>query len=111
MAKTREELVGKRFLSVSGSSKLKLSKITDWDWRAGVIRACTHTDSKNHDLQVRVRMCMCTYVCVRDVLALCLAVLGGGQRGGLRSILLLILFLFHVIYLFIFMFFYAFIYL
>ena len=57
MAKTREELVGKRFLSVGGGgNKLKLSKITEWDWRAGVIRACTHTDSKHHDLQVRERV-------------------------------------------------------
>lgn len=52
MAKIREEIVGKRFLCVTGSSKLKLSKINEWDWRAGVIRACTHTDSKHHDLQV-----------------------------------------------------------
>lgn len=53
MAKTREEIVGKRFLCVSGSSKLKLSKINEWDWRAGVIRACSHNDSKHQDLQVR----------------------------------------------------------
>ncbi|XP_069993330.1 probable JmjC domain-containing histone demethylation protein 2C [Penaeus vannamei] len=54
MAKIREEIVGKRFLSVSSGSKLKLSKINEWDWRAGVIRACTHTDSKHPDLQVLV---------------------------------------------------------
>ena len=53
MAKVRDEIVGKRFLSVSGGgSKLKLCKITEWDWRAGVIRACTHRDFRNTDLQV-----------------------------------------------------------
>ena len=52
MAKIRDEVVGKRFLSVSGASKLKLSKISEWDWRAGIIRACSHTDSKHSDLQV-----------------------------------------------------------
>lgn len=53
MAKIRDEVVGKRFLSVSGGSKLKLSKICEWDWRAGIVRACTHTDAKHPDLQVR----------------------------------------------------------
>lgn len=54
MAKIRDEVVGKRFLSVSGGSKLKLSKIREWDWRAGIVRACTHTDAKHPDLQVRI---------------------------------------------------------
>ena len=52
MAKVRDEIVGKRFLSVTSSSKLKLSKITEWDWRAGVIRACTHRNVTHKDLQV-----------------------------------------------------------
>lgn len=50
--KYREEIVGKRFLSVSGFTKLKLGKITEWGWRAGVIRAASHKDNKHKDLQV-----------------------------------------------------------
>lgn len=51
--KHREELVGKRFLSVSGGlNKLKLNKISDWGWRAGVIRASSHRDNKHPELQV-----------------------------------------------------------
>ncbi|RZF44566.1 hypothetical protein LSTR_LSTR001324 [Laodelphax striatellus] len=52
--KYRDEVVGKRFLSVSASSKLKLSKISEWGWKAGVIRAATHKDNTNKDLQVLV---------------------------------------------------------
>lgn len=51
--KYREEIVGKRFLSVSGFTKLKLGKIGEWGWRAGVIRAASHKDSSHPDLQVR----------------------------------------------------------
>lgn len=51
--KFRDEVVGKRFLSVSGNSKLKLSKISEWGWKAGVIRAATHKDNSNKDLQVK----------------------------------------------------------
>lgn len=51
--KCREELVGKRFLSVSGLNKPKsTAKIHDWGWRSGVIRAASHRDNKNQDLQV-----------------------------------------------------------
>lgn len=50
--KYRDEIVGKRFLSVSGFTKLKLSKISEWGWRAGVIRAASHKDNTNRDLQV-----------------------------------------------------------
>lgn len=50
--KCREEIVGKRFLSVSGFTKLKLGKICEWGWRAGVIRAATHRDNNNKELQV-----------------------------------------------------------
>ncbi len=35
----RDELVGKRFLCVSGPGKLKISKISEWNWQAGIIRA------------------------------------------------------------------------
>lgn len=50
--KCREEIVGKRFLSVSGFSKLKSGKISEWGWRSGVVRAATHRDNTNQDLQV-----------------------------------------------------------
>ncbi|KYN23307.1 hypothetical protein ALC57_04180 [Trachymyrmex cornetzi] len=49
--KFREEIVGKRFLSVSGFTKLKVNKISEWGWRAGVIRAASHRDNGCHDLQ------------------------------------------------------------
>ncbi|XP_015112860.1 probable JmjC domain-containing histone demethylation protein 2C isoform X3 [Diachasma alloeum] len=52
--KFREEIVGKRFLSVSGFSKLKVNKISEWGWRAGVIRAASHRDNNCPDLQVLV---------------------------------------------------------
>jgi hypothetical protein len=45
-------LVGRRFLCVSGRTPLKLSKLYDWDWRAGWIRAATSTDIKDEELQV-----------------------------------------------------------
>ena len=48
----REEIVGKRFLSVSGFVKLKQNKISEWGWRAGVIRASSHRDNNNPELQV-----------------------------------------------------------
>lgn len=54
MFKFREELVGKRFLSVSGGSgRLRLNKISDWGWRTGVIRASTHEDCHDCELQVK----------------------------------------------------------
>ncbi|XP_025837473.1 probable JmjC domain-containing histone demethylation protein 2C [Agrilus planipennis] len=52
--KCREEVVGKRFLSVSGCTKLKIDKIREWGWRSGVIRAASHRDNTNKDLQVLV---------------------------------------------------------
>lgn len=52
--KFRDEIVGKRFLSVSGFTKLKLSKISEWGWRAGVIRAASHKDNTHKDLQVKL---------------------------------------------------------
>jgi len=45
-------LVGRRFLCVSGRTPLKLSKLYDWDWRAGWIRAATSTDLADEELQV-----------------------------------------------------------
>lgn len=51
--KCRDEIVGKRFLSVSSFNKFKVGvKISDWGWKAGVIRAATHKDNTNKDLQV-----------------------------------------------------------
>ncbi|XP_014488908.1 PREDICTED: probable JmjC domain-containing histone demethylation protein 2C isoform X3 [Dinoponera quadriceps] len=52
--KFREEIVGKRFLSVSGFTKPKVNKISEWGWRAGVIRAASHRDNGCHDLQILV---------------------------------------------------------
>lgn len=53
--KCREEIVGKRFLSVSsGFTKLKSGKISEWGWRAGVIRAASHKDNNHPDLQVNL---------------------------------------------------------
>ena len=49
----REELVGKRFLLVSSNGKLKLSRISEWNWKAGVIRSASHVDIKDPELQVR----------------------------------------------------------
>ena len=48
----RQELVGKRFLLVSSNSKLKLSRISEWNWRAGVIRCASHLDLNEPELQV-----------------------------------------------------------
>lgn len=56
--KFREEIVGKRFLSVSGFTKLKVNKISEWGWRAGVIRAASHRDNGCHDLQVSTAICL-----------------------------------------------------
>lgn len=50
---TRPELVGKRFLCVSGDEPLDLGDIGRWGWRAGVIRAVTHRDNNNSELTVR----------------------------------------------------------
>lgn len=54
----REELVGKRFLLVAASTKSsksppKLSRISEWNWKAGVIRCASHVDSRDPELQVR----------------------------------------------------------
>ena len=54
----REELVGKRFLLVAASGKSsksppKLSRISEWNWKAGVIRCASHVDTRDPELQVR----------------------------------------------------------
>lgn len=56
---TRPELVGKRFLCVAVSDEARPER---WEsgcgwrsWRAGVIRAVSHRDSRNPDLAVRER--------------------------------------------------------
>eukprot|EP00063_Salmo_salar_P064996 XP_014039831.1 PREDICTED: probable JmjC domain-containing histone demethylation protein 2C [Salmo salar] len=49
---TRPELVGKRFLCVSGDEPLDLGDIGRWGWRAGVIRAVTHRDNNNSELTI-----------------------------------------------------------
>ncbi|VVC92005.1 unnamed protein product [Leptidea sinapis] len=50
----REDLVGKRFLSVNGVTKINVNKVSEWGWKAGVIRAASHKDNKNKELQVLV---------------------------------------------------------
>ncbi|KAI8792891.1 lysine-specific demethylase 3B isoform X1 [Biomphalaria glabrata] len=52
--KSREELVGKRFISVKSDGKLKLSKILDWEWRSGFVRAVSSRDSSNAKFTVLV---------------------------------------------------------
>ena len=49
---TLPPLVGRRFLSVVGRTPLKLSRLYDWDWRAGWIRAVSTVDTDDPDLQV-----------------------------------------------------------
>lgn len=50
--KYREDLVGKRFLSVSGVTKNNVNKVSEWGWKAGIIRAASLKDNKNKELQV-----------------------------------------------------------
>ncbi|PZC86763.1 hypothetical protein B5X24_HaOG201622 [Helicoverpa armigera] len=52
--KYREDLVGKRFLAVSGVTKINVNKVSEWGWKAGVIRAASLKDNKNKELQVLV---------------------------------------------------------
>ena len=52
VAPGRPDLVGRRFLSVTGSTTPKLSKLYEWDWRAGWIRSSSSKDPKSKDLQV-----------------------------------------------------------
>jgi hypothetical protein len=50
----REELVGKRFISVRSPQKLKIQKISEWEWRSGVVRAVSSKDSSSLDLSVSI---------------------------------------------------------
>lgn len=56
---TRPELVGKRFLCVAVGDEVRSERWASgrcWrGWRAGVIRAVSHRDSRNPDLAVRER--------------------------------------------------------
>lgn len=49
----RPELVGKRFLCVSGDEPPEIGDIGRWPWRSGVIRAVNHRDSDTVDLTVK----------------------------------------------------------
>ena len=51
--KYREEITGKRFLSVRSCGKLKATKISEWEWRSGIVRAVTHKDFRDQDISVR----------------------------------------------------------
>ena len=55
----REELVGKRFLLVQGGPKPKINRVSDWQWKAGVIRCASHSDHKDSELQVRKKCLLC----------------------------------------------------
>ncbi|XP_043568235.1 probable JmjC domain-containing histone demethylation protein 2C isoform X3 [Chiloscyllium plagiosum] len=51
----RMELVGKRFVCVGDSGReLDVSRIHEWHWRAGVIRAVSYRESSNRELSVYV---------------------------------------------------------
>ncbi|XP_029104445.1 probable JmjC domain-containing histone demethylation protein 2C isoform X2 [Scleropages formosus] len=50
----RPEMVGKRFLCVSGEEPPELAEIGRWRWRAGVIRAVSHRSNEDRDLTVYV---------------------------------------------------------
>lgn len=50
--KWRDEIVGKRFLCVTTSSKIKVKKINEWNWRQGIIRASNRSHTKHNDLTV-----------------------------------------------------------
>lgn len=51
--KYREDLVGKRFIAVSGVTKINVNKVSEWGWKAGLIRAASLKDNKNKELQVK----------------------------------------------------------
>ncbi|KAF7705095.1 probable JmjC domain-containing histone demethylation protein 2C isoform X2 [Silurus meridionalis] len=54
VVEARPELVGKRFLCVSGDAPPELAEIARWPWRVGVIRAVSHRDTDNPELTVYV---------------------------------------------------------
>ncbi|KAK3916731.1 Lysine-specific demethylase 3A-B [Frankliniella fusca] len=49
--KPRQELVGKRFLCVTGALDSLSDDISEWGWRSGFIRAASHLRSDDEDLQ------------------------------------------------------------
>ncbi|CAG5133387.1 unnamed protein product, partial [Candidula unifasciata] len=53
-SRSRDELVGKRFLSVKSARKLKVEKISEWEWRQGFVRAVSTRDTSNPELTVLV---------------------------------------------------------
>lgn len=62
--KYREDLVGKRFLSVSGVTKINVNKVSEWGWKAGVIRAASLKDNKNKELQVKLYRLTCKILAI-----------------------------------------------
>lgn len=52
VAAARPELVGRRFLAVTASVQPRMSKLYEWDWRAGWIRSSNTKDSADPELQV-----------------------------------------------------------
>uniref|UniRef100_T1IIC8 [histone H3]-dimethyl-L-lysine(9) demethylase n=1 Tax=Strigamia maritima TaxID=126957 RepID=T1IIC8_STRMM len=50
----REEIVGKRFLCAYNRGKLQLTSIAEWQWRNGIIRSASHTDTTHEDLSILV---------------------------------------------------------
>ena len=50
--KYREEIVGKRFLSVRSEVKPKLKQIDQWEWRTGVVRAVSQRELDCSDVLV-----------------------------------------------------------
>ena len=61
----RPALVGRRFLSVTGSVTPKLKNLYDWDWRAGWIRSSTSSDPSDQELQVCVPVTVPPRICAR----------------------------------------------
>lgn len=62
--KYREDLVGKRFLAVSGVTKINVNKVSEWGWKAGVIRAASLKDNKNKELQVMLNNIYAIFECL-----------------------------------------------
>lgn len=54
--RSREELVGKRFLSVKSDGKLKVGKMSEWEWRPGFVRAVSTRDTSSADFTVSMTL-------------------------------------------------------
>ncbi|KAI4801122.1 hypothetical protein KUCAC02_000048 [Chaenocephalus aceratus] len=52
----RPELVGKRFLCVSGEESPEIGDTGRWPWRSGVIRAVNHRDNDSLDLTEKEKL-------------------------------------------------------